>query len=198
MGKLPTVSFSGEVPNKHDLIDAFIQHKHNSPGAKAPPTPANSGAAPNKPPQPVVDCAQHVRDTIPRIAALAKDPKAMDKLADIGQRFNGVMGTFAFFMGKDGFTEVQQQSTLIDAICRTYETNPQLTEVSPPHIQLLIDSAKVSFDVLTSLLKGGPIDPSLKTRAAKCFQQYEADSSIIKRAAGTQADVDELMAKLVG
>ena len=198
MGKLSTASLSGEVPTKHDFIEAFIQHKHNSPGSKVPPAQATGRASPNKPPQPVVDCAQHVRDTISRLAALAKDPKAMDKLADIGQRFNGVMGTFAFFMGKDGFTEVQQQSTLIDAICRTYEANPQLTQVSAPHLQLLIDAAKVCFDVLTALLRGGPFDPSLKTRATKCFEQYEADGLLLKRAAGTQEDVDEILAKMVG
>ena len=169
--------------------------------ARKPSTgiPATKSAAPSGPPKAgnvFTEATNHVKTSFEALQVMLKDRKNLPALEAVGQRFNGVFGTYSFFGDKEGFKELSQLSTVIDDICRTYATGT-FKEVSEPHAALLTDAARTSFLMLKELREDKPIAAQQKADIKKITAAHLADTTILKRASKNQVDIDSMIDDLM-
>lgn len=143
-----------------------------------------------------IETSKHVQISIEMINQLAKDKSKLEELQIIGQRFNGVFGTFSFFGKTEGFFQLYFSSCIIDNICRTYARNAALTSMSTEHFNLLFRVANNAFIMLKELRSEKPLSDGLKKAHVKLIEEYKMDKSIYKPDVQNQDQVDTLIKSL--
>ena len=140
------------------------------------------------------DAAQHLKDAVEWINGLAADHKRLDLLALVGQRFNGLMGTFQFFAGTAAARDLAEIGTFIDAITRTYEKSP-VKEITPEHFELLVTAFKCTLPLIRMLALGDPVKDETSRQLAWARTVFQRDKLLKKREGLKQQNVDNVLAK---
>ena len=141
------------------------------------------------------EASNHAKDTIDFINTVAKDFTAVDKFIEAGNRFNGIMGTFAFLKHKGGYAQLHSLSHMIDTVTRTYELE-NWQEVSQEHFDFVLRSAKCAFLILKECREGrGPTASQIEETSAieEVFAQF---TGLKQRSSQSQDEVDDLLAQL--
>jgi hypothetical protein len=175
--------------------------------AKAPSSPAPAPAAasavgaaqkaPSANAQTFFEASNHVRSTIDHINQVSADFKNVKTFIEIGNRFNGIFGTFAFLAGKEGYWQMHDLSIMIDTICRTYDLEPDRKEVEKSHFDFVLRAAKCSYLVLKELREEKPVSEpnTVETNAIK--KEFEQFANLRRRESKSQEDVDSLLDDLL-
>ncbi len=143
-----------------------------------------------------LDASKHLSVTVEKINELAKNRKALDMVAEIGQRFNGLVGTFAFFQSHKNYQNIYFLSRVVDEICRTYELNTNLEEIKKEHFDLLLNSAKNLFQILKAMREGKELPEKQIALYNQIGLTYKEMDDIAKRQNQSQDDVDSLLEEL--
>lgn len=161
---------------------------------KSPPTKAT----PNAKTINFVEATQHVRESIEWANALLKDPAQIPTLLKIGQRFNGIAGTFLFLKSKPGYREVYQTAVIIDNLSRAYQNVDSAQElvVTRAHLDLLLATMKCAFTCLKVLRDGQELSEQLMAEVSAIQKLYSEFNDIPKRDEQAQDAVDELVERL--
>jgi hypothetical protein len=159
-----------------------------------PPTPSEQ-ASKEGPVLTLIETSAHIKETVELLNSVSKDRSRLDILKQIGQRFNGIIGTFSFFITKPGYAKVKDLATIIDDISRTYEDledhdHEALTE---KHWQLLMESAKTLYLILKDLRENRPLTQVYVEKANALIALYQKDTDIRKRSSQTQDEVDRIV-----
>lgn len=141
------------------------------------------------------EASAHVRDTVDRLKKILSNPKDLESLFYIGQRFNGIIGTFNFARKKPGYAELADLATLIDDIARYYQKNQDKKEIETIHLQLMTAAAKLSYLLLRDLRESKPVKESLHASYQKIMATMKKQEKIPKRARLDQEMIDHLIDK---
>lgn len=180
---------------KEHYINIFHARKPIPPGGQVKKVaPVVAEAA--KPGAVFIEATLHVKASFDALTACLKDRKNLTALEAVGQRFNGVFGTYSFFGEREGFKELSQLSTVIDDICRTYVTG-KFPEITESHAQLLLDAARCSFLMLKELRESLPLPAVQKAELNRITSLYGKDDTIGKRASQKQEDIDSMIDDLM-
>lgn len=163
--------------------------------ASTTPPPAKESAAPAKSIT-LVEASTHVQETVEMIRVLGKDKSKLEILAQVGQKFNGLVGAFPYFAQKDGFKQLQGLAQVIDVISRHYQEPGCPSSVEENHFKLLVASAKTSYLMLLALRENKALDPAVLQEANHCLQQYEQASELKKPDTQSQDAIDALLTNM--
>jgi len=159
-----------------------------------PPAPsAAEQAAKEGPVLTLIETSAHIKETVDLLNSVSKDRSRLDILKQIGQRFNGIIGTFAFFTHKPGYVKVKDLATIIDDISRTYEDSEDHKDLTEKHWQLLMESAKTLYLILKDLRENRPLTAGYVEKANALIALYQKDGDIRKRSSQTQDEVDRIV-----
>lgn len=140
------------------------------------------------------DAALHLKSVVDKINGIAANKARIDLLADVGQRYNGIMGTFAFFKGTPGAAELAEVGTMVDAIARTYAGSDGTT-LSESHFELLAACCRSTLPLLRMIALAEPMTDETKRLFAWARNAYSVDKSLKKRQAIAQTTIDQAMTK---
>ncbi|WP_141733002.1 hypothetical protein [Oligoflexus tunisiensis] len=157
-----------------------------------PPSPPEQ-ASKDGPALALIETSAHIKETVELLNSVSKDRSRLDILKQIGQRFNGIIGTFSFFVGKPGYAKVKDLATIIDDISRTYEDSEDHNALTEKHWQLLMESAKTLYLILKDLRENRPITTSYGDKATTLIALYKKDGDIRKRSSQSQDEVDRIV-----
>jgi hypothetical protein len=157
-----------------------------------PPSPSDQNSK-EGPALALIETSAHIKETVELLNSVTKDRTRLDILQQIGQRFNGIIGTFSFFGGKPGYTKVKDLATIIDDISRTYEHSEDHNALTEKHWQLLMESAKTLYLILKDLRENRPLTTAYVDKANALIALYQKDEEIRKRSSQTQDEVDRLV-----
>lgn len=135
------------------------------------------------------EAAQHLKTALEQINGIAVDPSKLEYLAVIGQRFNGMMGTFAFFATTPGAKELAEIGRIVDGIARSYEKK-QRPAVDQAHLKLLVSCCRSTLPLLRALAFGDPVPPEAAREVKIASAAFEGDSTLIKRQGISQTRID--------
>lgn len=138
------------------------------------------------------EASAHVKDTIGMINELAKDKQEFKTVSLIGQRFNGLIGTFAFYGDKPGWKELRQIGQQIDCIARTYQLGDK-GPVADKHFELLVNLAKSAFIILQDLRNAKEPQKAELEKATAMTNLVDKDPDIINKTALDQESIDSLL-----
>jgi hypothetical protein len=157
-----------------------------------PPSPSEQGSK-DGPALALIETSAHIKETVDLLNSVSKDRTRLDILKQIGQRFNGIIGTFSFFVGKTGYAKVKDLATIIDDISRTYEHSNDQNALTDKHWQLLMESAKTLYLILKDLRENRPITTAYVDKANTLIALYKKDGDIRKRSSQSQDEVDRIV-----
>lgn len=135
------------------------------------------------------DAGQYLKQALEQINGLAADPSNMNYLATIGQRFNGMMGTFAFFTGVKGAAELSLVGRIVEGIARSYAMNPK-PAVAHDHLQILIGCCRATLPLLRAVALSEPLPDGILRELDVWRAAYEGDLNLLKRQSLDQQKVD--------
>jgi hypothetical protein len=159
-----------------------------------PPAPtAAEQVAKEGPALTLIETSAHIKETVELLNSVTKDRSRLDILKQIGQRFNGIIGTFSFFLNKPGYAKVKDLATIIDDISRTYEDSDDHNALTDKHWQLLMESAKTLYLILKDLRENRPLTPALVEKANALIAIYSKDTYMRKRSSQSQDEVDRIV-----
>lgn len=144
-----------------------------------------------------MEASAHVKDTVDMIKAVAGNRSDLASVTNIGQRFNGIIGTFAFIKGKDGYKQLSDLSGVIDDLCRHYEKG-DFPEISQPHFDLLLNAAKCCYMMLKDLRDQKPVADDQNKQYENVMQIFAGAKEIERRQSQSQDEVDALLDQLEG
>ena len=140
------------------------------------------------------EATQHLRECIEDTNRLMSNPREISILIKIGQKFNGLVGTYLFLKEKSGYRELFQLGVVVDDLSRTYrKIVGDDVMIASHHVELLIDCIKSSFMLLKSLREGNDLDPSQISMAKQLYEKYLAAEDIVKRKLESQDEVEALV-----
>jgi hypothetical protein len=139
------------------------------------------------------EASGHVRDTIESLNKIIKDRSAVADLVKVGQRFNGIIGGFAFFGDKPGYRELVQLADWIDNVAREYAIPDQRKEATEQHVNFVMDAAKCSYLMLKELRETEKITDDSKGKFNLCKSAFDQINDIKKKSKNAQVDVDQLL-----
>ncbi len=177
------------------LPPAQIHFNKTFHGGRAIPDPPAGNEPQDKsaPALTLIETSSHIKDTVDLLNSVSKDKSRLDILKQIGQKFNGIIGTFSFFVQKGGYGKVKDLATIIDDISRTYEESEDSKELTDKHWQLLMESAKALYLILKDLRENRQITASYLEKANGLIAIYQKDTDIRKRASQSQEEVDRII-----
>lgn len=140
----------------------------------------------------LLETSAHLKETVELLNGVAKDKNRTDLVRTIGQRFNGLIGAFAFLKSSPGFMEMQNLARIVDDVSRTYRDDATRS-ISEKHWDLLFESAKALYLILRELREHRPVPETLLTKAAQLEKTYAATSDLSRRQSQSQAAIDELL-----
>jgi len=199
----PELFFKTLPLKKADFVEAFhstrlaAQKSGSSPIVKAADSPTKE--KPKTEPSQAQDSrtffetTAHIRDSIDAVNALMSDQTNIQRFLEIGQRFNGIIGTFSFVKHKVGYKQLLELATVLDDLARTYQKHPELTAVSDSHLGLALRSVKCAFALLKHLREMQDPSPEALSEAANIFDAYTKDQKIVRRSSESQSDIDDLL-----
>lgn len=139
------------------------------------------------------ESVNHVKGTLKYIDIINKDPKRIDAIQNIGQKFNGLMGTYwNFYQGRPGLDQVYFIAIMIDEICRTYDDG-EIETIDPDHVDLVTRGCNLLFNILMDVKKGSKVFSSEYKELAAIKKKYKKMENIKRRDSLSQSKVDELM-----
>ena len=141
------------------------------------------------------ESSKHLIGVFESVNQLKNDHKDFKALEHIGQRFNGIFGTFVFYGERPGWSELCKISYQIDNISKTYLKSEELDEVATEHVLLLIDLVKGAFRLLHSLRESAGVKKSELDEVLETVTQVENDPRIIQMVQISQDEVDNLIEK---
>ena len=144
----------------------------------------------------IAEAAAHVKETVDHLRELAQDRKQINKISDIGQKFNGIWGTFNHFAAKPGYGELAVLAQIIDVVGRTYGEKSGKTEISEEHFKLLVDASKCAYAIIITLSKNQNVAKENVDEAAKLQEVYDKMANLDKRQGCSQNEVDSLLSQL--
>jgi hypothetical protein len=163
-------------------------------GRAVPDAPASTEAAKQDGKQlTLIETSSHIKETVDLLNSVSKDKSRLDILQNIGQRFNGIIGTFSFFGQKGGYGKVKDMATIIDDISRTYEQSENSKEITEKHWQILKESATTLYLILKDLRESRQVTQSYIDKANALTAVYQQDNDIRKRASQSQDEVDRIL-----
>jgi hypothetical protein len=140
------------------------------------------------------EATQHLRECVEDTNKILSNPYDIAILIKIGQKFNGLVGTYCFLKEKDGYKELFQLGVVVDDLSRTYgKIVGENVMIAPHHVELLVDCIKSSFSLLKSLRAGQELNPSLISSATQLYEKYLAAEDIDKRKLESQDAVEALV-----
>jgi hypothetical protein len=139
------------------------------------------------------EASGHVRDTIDSLNKIIKDRSAVADLAKVGQRFNGIIGGFAFFGDKPGYRELVHLADWIDTVAREYSVPGQRKEATEQHVNFVMDAAKCSYLMLKELRETEKITDDTNNKFNQCKKAFDLINDIKKKSKNDQVDVDKLL-----
>jgi hypothetical protein len=142
------------------------------------------------------EAGEHLKTALEQINGIAADPTKLDYLAVIGQRFNGMMGTFAFFASTPGAKELAEIGRIIDGIARSYAKAPRPV-VDSEHLQLLLGCCRATLPLLRAVAFGEAVPPATARELKLWTASFEGDSSLLKRQAVSQSRIDSAIGSKV-
>jgi hypothetical protein len=176
------------------LQNHFNKAFHGGRAIPAPPAISSpEQAAKEGPALTLIETSTHIKETVDLLNSVSKDRSRLDIRKQIGQRFNGIIGTFAFFVQKPGYLNVKDLATIIDDISRTYEDSEDHKDLTDKHWQLLMESAKTLFLILKDLRENRPLTAAYAEKANALTALYKKDGDIRKRSTQNQDDVDRIV-----
>ena len=185
------------LPKAHVFFTPAVQAHFNKAfhGGRTipPPPPGSEGSEKPVAALNLVETSAHIKETVELLNSVAKDKTRLDIVLQIGQKFNGIIGAFAFFAQKNGYSQVKQLASMIDDIARTYQNQVDGAEISEEHWQLLKECAKCLYMILKNLRENVGISAKQVELAAGLLAIYQKDDSILKRQSQSQADIDQLL-----
>ena len=145
-----------------------------------------------------VEATQHVRECIEWANQILKDPSDLDALRKIGQRFNGIAGTFVFLNTKPGYRELHQIAVIIDNVSRVYQDAGRASgqAVSRAHSDLLLAAVKCAFMCLKILREGQALSEQQMAEVSTLQRLYGELVDDSKRQEQGQDAVDQLIDRL--
>ncbi len=175
---------------------AALQAPKESEGKK-PATPAadahaSTQTAEQKGSITLLETSAHLKETVELLNTVAKDKNRTDLVRSVGQRFNGLIGAFAFLKATKGFAEMQNLARIVDDVARTYES-PASPVITDKHWQLMMESAKTLYLILRELRESHPIPETLLGKAAQLEKLYQAADNLSRRQSQSQDDIDQLI-----
>jgi hypothetical protein len=177
-------------PQQNHFNKAF----HGGRNIPDPPPPSPSEQASKEGPAlTLIETSAHIKATVELLNSVSKDRSRLDILKQIGQRFNGIIGTFAFFVQKAGYGQVKDLATIIDDVSRTYEDSEDHKDLTEKHWQLLMESAKTLYLILKDLRENRPPTTGYVDKANTLIALYQKDGDIRKRSSQTQDEVDRIV-----
>ncbi len=141
-----------------------------------------------------LETTKHIRSSIESLNNIAKDDSRVDDMQHIGQRFNGMIGAFAFYGKKSGYHELHTIATYIDNICRIYENDKD--KVDKSHFDIVLLAARTAFLLLKDLREGNELSPKNKETLNSITESYNKLSDVKERNSQSQQDVDALIDSL--
>jgi hypothetical protein len=141
------------------------------------------------------DAAQHLKGVVDHVNTIAGDAGRIDLLSEVGQRYNGIMGTFQFFPNAAGAKELAELGTYVDSLTRTYEKGPANAELSASHLELLITCFKCTLPLIRTLALGDSIADDVKRQLAWARNAFDRDNTLKKREGLKQAQIDQALTK---
>jgi hypothetical protein len=138
----------------------------------------------------------HVKDTLESLKKVSTDKKLIAEVVAIGQKFNGIFGTFNFFRSHPGHGDLANMAEIIECIGKTYSKNVDTNILLDAHFELLVDATKVSFNLLKIMRDGGAPDEVLAKRCQSIYKKFKATSDLFTRNDQSQKEVDSLLEKL--
>ncbi len=159
----------------------------------ATPTPASQDKDSNKaaPSLSLVEASAHLKETVDLLNAVAKDKKRVDAVRLIGQKFNGLIGAFAFFT-QGGYPKMRELAKIVDDIARTYSEDQNLV-ITDKHWELLSESAKTLYFILKDMRENRPVTASYIAKADALLSEYAETSDISRRQSQSQDEIDQLL-----
>jgi hypothetical protein len=176
---------------RQDIVDAFVAPRMSRPRAAPRAAPAATSRFVC-----IEEAVQHLKTTVGMLQALATSatgPEATRLVQAIGQRFNGLYGTFLFFGERSGYRQLRRLCEIVDAVGKTYEREADRQNVAAVHAALLLRAARCAFAVLKEMRHGQPITPALEAEATAIDTVYQAATDLFHREPASQDLVDELL-----
>lgn len=134
----------------------------------------------------------HLRETIAMINIIDKNRSAVDQVVKVGQIFNGVVGAFAYFANKPGFSELKNLAIIIDDVSRFYIKESK-EKIADNHFELLFRAAKASFQILQKLRDDKEVSKELLKEAHDINDFYMKIDDIVKREQFDQNEIDKML-----
>jgi hypothetical protein len=182
---------------KTHYVKALIASRQRGPIAVTAPESTARANEPAKDSQPknatFFEASQHVRDTIDNLNKLAKDHTAVEEIVRVGQKFNGIIGTFAFFGDRDGYRELVQLSDSIDTVSRVYAQTSAVQQVKDQHVAFILEAAKCAYLILKELRETSAVTPQTVAAAKQALKVFDSLSDVRKKSTNAQDDVDKLL-----
>ncbi|MFW7380690.1 MAG: hypothetical protein ACOH5I_17890 [Oligoflexus sp.] len=156
---------------------------------------AKSGqkSSPKQPARSVIEASIHLKDTVDLLNQFSADKNKREALQAVGQKFNGLVGAFAFLQDQAGYKSLCSLAQIIDEICRHYEN--QHTEVHDNHWSLIKEAAKCAYLLLRDMREQTPTEALNQwiTKEAELSQSFSTLADIQKREQLDQNAVDTLL-----
>lgn len=144
----------------------------------------------------ITETISHVKSTVSSLKKLATDSSAKKELITIGQRFNGVYGTFKFFASYPGYKELVNMAEVVDTIAVTYGDDQNTGIPMKDHVNLMLESVKAAFELLKAMRDGNRPEQKLLERCARIYTDFANRTDLKKRNSASQDEVDALLAQL--
>ena len=190
---LPKAKFA-PLPLMQAHFNGTFHDKASSNGGQKK-VPAKKATSPKSSAQlSLIEASAHIKDTIDMINDLIRDRGNLELVAQIAQRFNGLIGAFHFFNNKAGYPQLRSLAELIDAVGRTYEDSQQ-TEIKGDHFQILVDAARCSYLILKDMRDGKDIGQERLTSHQKLINTFHEQKDLKRRQSQNQSEVDSMIAE---
>jgi hypothetical protein len=148
----------------------------------------------SKPSLTLIETSAHIKETVDMLNAVSKDKSRIETVRMIGQKFNGLIGAFAFFGHSTGYPKLRELAVIIDDISRTYRVDETL-KITEDHWEMMMESAKCLYLILKDMREGRPPAPAYIRKADSLISMYKVADDIDKREAQTQEEIDQLIAE---
>lgn len=145
----------------------------------------------------IFEASAHVKETISMLNTIMTDSSKVEEVYLIGQRFNGVFGTFAHLKSLKGFDHLENLGRFIDSICKTYENDKSKKIIDPSHLSLLVDCAKNSYQYLQKLREENSDTKELEVKFTEISKRYQEMPELYRRENHNQDSVDNLIDDLL-
>ena len=101
------------------------------------------------------ESSKHLLEAIQSMNKLMEAPGDMKALKHIGQRFNGLFGTFSFYGDATGWLQLNRLGMSVDYLTRSYLADENLDKLTDQHLDILSKLLKTSFQILQTLREKG-------------------------------------------